>query len=49
MMLLRDTYVARGQQDQADKLTERLNKPKKAIETEPEPEPEPASTESDAA
>jgi tetratricopeptide (TPR) repeat protein len=43
MMLLRDTYAARGQQDQADKITERLNQKMQSTE------PEPASTESDAA
>ncbi len=43
--LLRDTYVARGQRDKADEISERLNRLKKAIGTEAEP----PSTESDAA
>lgn len=45
MMLLRDTYAARGQQDQADEITERLEKKKKGIGTETEP----PSADSDAA
>jgi len=43
--LLRDTYVARGEQDKADEIGERLNRLKKAIGTEAEP----PSTGSDAA
>jgi len=45
MMLLRDTYVARGQQEKADEITERLNRLKERVETEPEA----ASTDDDAA
>jgi len=37
MTLLRDTYSARGQQNMADEITERLNKQKKRVGTEADP------------